>query len=99
MNEECPIRVTAVTPLPPHTVELTFSNGLRGMVNLSRWIVGQRGALAALQNEEIFRQVMVDPDAGALVWPGGISLRAEALYAEATDRQPGMVADASGAQS
>jgi hypothetical protein len=73
-------RVITVRPLSPFTVELTFADGTRGTVDLSRWIVGSEGVFAALQERAYFRRVTVDPEAGTIVWPNGADLDPDVLY-------------------
>lgn len=83
-------RITEVVAKHPYVVELSFADGSRGMVDLSRWIEGRRGVFAALQNPAFFAQVSVDRAAGTIVWPNGADLDPDVLYeaAHAANRAP-----------
>ncbi len=77
-------RITQVRHIKNYELELTFSNGARGTVDLKDRIVGRGGVFAPLQAVEFFRQVRVDPEAGTLVWPNDVDLDPDVLYSEAT---------------
>jgi hypothetical protein len=73
-------RIVAAKPKSGLTLELTFADGWRGLVDLSPWIVGSTGVFAALRDPAVFRQVTVDGDAGTIVWPNGADLDPDVLY-------------------
>ena len=73
-------RISAVRPLEPFSVELTFTDGTVGVAQLDRWIVGHTGVFELLNDPAFFRQVTVDPDAGTIVWPNGADLCPDVLY-------------------
>jgi len=73
-------RITHVIVRERFEVELRFTDGSSGTVDLAPWIVGRRGVLAALQDERVFRSVTVDPEAGTIVWPNGADLDPDVLY-------------------
>lgn len=73
-------RIVAVEPKPPFVVDLTFADGSRGSVDLSRWIRDSRGVFAALRDPAVFTQVTVDHEAGTIVWPNGADLDPDVLY-------------------
>jgi Protein of unknown function (DUF2442) len=58
-----------------------FNDGTAGDVDFSTepWT----GVLAPLTDPAYFAEVTVDPEAGTLVWPGGIDLAPEPLYQQA----------------
>lgn len=64
-----------------HVLRLLFSDGTAGDVDFSseRWT----GVLEPLNDPAYFAQAAVDPEAGTVVWPGGIDLAPEPLYEEA----------------
>ena len=72
--------VAAVRPLDAYRIELTFSDGVRGVVDLANRIVGRGGVFAPLENPEFFRQVAVDPELGTIVWPNGADIDPDVLY-------------------
>lgn len=43
-----------------------------------------RGVFVPLTDPAEFARVEVDPDAGTIVWPGGLDMAPEPLYAEAS---------------
>ena len=73
-------RITAVQVRVPFAVELRFTDGSHGVVDLAPWIQGRTGVFAALQNPAVFAQVAVDPEAGTIVWPNGADLDPDVLY-------------------
>jgi hypothetical protein len=72
--------ITDVRVLERYGVELTFSDGVRGVVNLANRIVGRGGVFAPLENPEFFRQVAVDSELGTIVWPNGADFCPDMLY-------------------
>jgi hypothetical protein len=71
MSQELCATVTGVRVLDGYNVELTFSDGVRGIVNLANRIVGRGGVFGLLENPEVFRQVAVDNELGTIIWPNG----------------------------
>ena len=80
-------RVVTVKAIQRYVVELTFTDGIRATVNLDKWIAGHAGVFVRLHDDDFFRQVAVDPEAGTIVWPNGVDFCPDALYAEATARK------------
>jgi len=64
-----------------HVLRLLFSDGTVGDVDFSfqRWT----GVLEPLNDPAYFAQAAAAPEAGTLVWPGGIDLAPEPLYEQA----------------
>ncbi|MGH7468205.1 MAG: DUF2442 domain-containing protein [Longimicrobiales bacterium] len=73
-------RVTSVRALIPFEVELWFTDGSGGTVDLAPWIRGARGVFSALQDPAFFAQVAVDREAGTIVWPNGADLDPDVLF-------------------
>ena len=73
-------RISGVTAKSNYIVELSFTDGSRGSVDLSRYVVGSKGVFAALKDPAFFAQVTVDADAGTIVWPNGADLDPDVLY-------------------
>jgi DNA-binding XRE family transcriptional regulator len=72
------IKVRSVEALKSYRLALEFSDGTRGIADLSRHI--QRKPFLALQDDRVFRQVVVEH--GAVEWPSGdVGIATEALYA------------------
>ena len=76
--------ITSARVLDGYRVELTFSDGVRGQVDLTNRIVGRGGVFGPLENAEFFRQVAVDPELGTIVWPNGADICPDLLYAWTT---------------
>ena len=77
-------RVKAVRHLGGYRLELTFTNGARGEVDFKDRVVGRGGVFERLEDEEFFRSVQVDAEAGTLVWPNGVDFCPDVLYCLAT---------------
>ena len=73
-------RIAGASVRTPYIVELRFTDGTTGAVDLARWIVGARGVFGALQDPAFFEQVTVDHEAGTIVWPNGADLDPDVLY-------------------
>lgn len=80
MTQPC----TAARALDGFRLDLTFSDGVHGVVDLADRIVGRGGVLAPLEASEFFRQVTVEPELGTVVWPNGADICPDPLYAWAT---------------
>ena len=78
-------RITKARALTPFLIELRFTDGFQGTVDLSPWIRGARGVFAALQDPDFFSQVFVDHEAGTIAWPNGADLDPDVLYEAAAD--------------
>jgi len=73
-------RITDVRATAPYRVELWFTDGSHGQVDLAPWIQEARGVFAALQDAAFFAQVLVDREAGTIVWPNGADLDPDILF-------------------
>jgi len=69
-----------VRVLDGYRIELTFSDGIRGVADLTNRIVGRGGVFGPLENAEFFRQVAVDPELGTIVWPNGADICPDLLH-------------------
>ncbi len=85
MTQPC-ATVTDVRVLDGYCVELTFSDGVCGVVNLANRIVGRGGVFKPLEAPEYFRQVAVDSELGTIVWPNGADICPDLLYDWATGK-------------
>jgi Protein of unknown function (DUF2442) len=75
------VDVTAVEVIGDHRLRLTFEDGTVGDVGFMDrdW----RGVFEPLAEQDFFAQVRVDPELGTIVWPNGVDMAPEPLYAEA----------------
>lgn len=74
------IDVTDVRPLENRRLDLTFADGLHGVVELDRVIRSYTGVFAPLLDPAYFRQVWLNPELGTVVWPNGADLCPDVLY-------------------
>ena len=75
--------IVAVRVLRAFVIELTFADGSIGQVDLAPVIEGKGGVFAALNDPKVFAQVRVDPESGTIVFPNGVDLDPDVLYAKA----------------
>lgn len=73
-------RVTDVVVVGTHAVELTFTDGSRGVVDLGPRLAGRAGVFEPLKDPSYFARVSVDREAGTIVWPNGLDLDPDVLY-------------------
>jgi hypothetical protein len=66
--------------LDGYCLELTFSDGVRGAVDLSKRIVARGGVFRSLEDPQFFRQVRVDRELGTIVWPNEADFCPDLLY-------------------
>jgi hypothetical protein len=76
--------VTAVRVLDSYRLELTFTDGIQGTVDLSARIVGRGGIFNRLEDPAFFRQVQVNHELGTIVWPNDVDFCPDLLYRWAT---------------
>jgi hypothetical protein len=77
--EQC-VTVTEAKTLSGYCLELTFSDGKRGTVDLENRIANKGGLYQALEDIEFFRKVSVNADLGTIVWPNGLDICPDLLY-------------------
>jgi len=77
-------RVVSVRHLKDYELEIGFTDGTVANLDFRGRIAGRGGVFEALQAIDFFAQVAVDGEAGTLVWPNGVDLCPDVLYAEAT---------------
>jgi hypothetical protein len=76
-----PWRVVSVQPLTGLRLSVSFADGTRGEVDLSRLVVSRdAGIFECLRNPVVFAQVGIEH--GAVTWPGDIDLAPDAMYDE-----------------
>ena len=71
--------VTDVRPAGGFRLELVFSDGQSGVVDLAERIFGRGGDFRALEDPAFFRRVRVDPELGTIVWPNDVDFCPELL--------------------
>ncbi len=79
-------RVEQVRHLRDYRLELRFTDGTKGELDLKERVVGRGGVFAPLEDVSFFKQVRVDPEAGTIVWPNEVDLCPDVLYGLVTGR-------------
>ena len=62
-------RVKSVSYLDGYRLKLRFTNKTEGIIDFRQKIVGRGGVFKPLEDIEFFKQVVVDPVSGTLIWP------------------------------
>jgi hypothetical protein len=70
--------VLQVKYLGDYRLELIFTDGLRGEVNLESELYGTM--FEPLKDVELFKQVRADQELSTIAWPNGADLAPEYLY-------------------
>lgn len=78
-------KVTDVKVLEGYKLDLTFADGKRGLVDLSR-LVG-KGVFALWKDYATFKNVQIGTS-GELVWGDQVDLCPDSLYLQATHQKP-----------
>ena len=73
------LHIVEARPRGGHVLELLFDNGIRKAVDLSEILKGP--VFQPLLEPDYFAQVAVDPVSGTVVWPNGVDLAPESLFA------------------
>ena len=79
-------RIVSVRRVDDYRLELGFTDGASGVVDLRERIIGRGGVFRALEDPEFFRQVKVDAEAGTIFWPNGVDFCPDVLYSLATGK-------------
>ena len=79
-------RVNQVRHLGEYRLELSFTDGTRGELDLKERVVGRGGVFTPLEDIGFFGQVTVDPEAGTIVWPHEVDFCPDVLYSLVTGR-------------
>jgi len=72
------IKILSAEPLPGARLALTFSDGARGVADLSGLIAREGVMVHPLRDPEYFARVFLE--AGAPTWPNGFDLAPWGLY-------------------
>jgi hypothetical protein len=89
--------VKSVRYLDGYRLELTFTDGVTGQIDLAPWIVARGGVFSQLENKTFFAQVSLNADIGTIVWPNDVHFDPEVLYSHITGKQiPGSISAIAG---
>jgi hypothetical protein len=80
-----------VIPLPGYKLEISYSDGVCGIINLSESV--GRGVFAPLKDEAFFRKVHIG-DYGQIAWSDEIEICSDAAYLEITGKYSRQLAHA-----
>ena len=79
-------RINWVRHIRDHELELGFTNGSFGAIDLRDRVVGRGGVFGQLEDVSFFQQVQVDEEAGTIIWPNGVDFCPDDLYGLAMGR-------------
>jgi hypothetical protein len=79
-------RVNKVTHLADYRLQLSFTDGTDGELDLQDRIVGRGDVFTPLQDVSYFKLVTVDPEAGTIVWPNEVDFCPDVLYSLVTGK-------------
>ncbi len=79
-------RIVGVRPRGGYRLDLRFTDGTSGEVDLQERIAGRGGLFKDLENPAYFQRVAVDPEAGTVFWPNGVDFCPDVLYSLVTGR-------------
>ncbi len=74
------IDVTGVRHINGRQLELTFADGLKGVVDMDKVITQFTGVFEPLRDQSYFLQVSLNVELGTIVWPNGADLCPDVLY-------------------
>lgn len=87
--------VVEARALPRYCAWVRFSDGVSGEVDLSH-LVG-KGLFVRWRRPGEFERLVVDAEAGTIVWPGGLDVAPDALYERVVSDLPETLQRAGGA--
>ena len=71
--------IISVSPMGEHRLFLRFDNGEEGIVDLAH-VLRFDGVFSGLRDPAEVARVMIDPEAGTIVWPNGADLCPDVLF-------------------
>ena len=80
-------KVTDVEIIQQRTVRLTFGDGSQRVIDLRPYLWGPVFDDIA-KDDELFAQVMVDPERGTVGWPNGAELEPDLLHGDYEATRP-----------
>lgn len=79
-------RVNQVRHLGEYRLELSFTDGTKGELDLKERVCGRGGVFTPLEDVGFFERVQVDPEVGTIVWPNGVDFCPDVLYSLVTGK-------------
>jgi hypothetical protein len=80
------LHIVEVEVCGPHSLDVRFNDGVRKQVDLTPLLTGP--VFDLVRDPAYFARVVIDPQAGTVVWPNGADLAPEALYDLPADGHP-----------
>ena len=80
------IHVTKVKVVGPHSLVLTFDNGVQKRLNLRQELYGP--IFEPLRDPSYFAKAYVDPDSRTVTWPNGADFAPDFLYQLESEETP-----------
>lgn len=78
------MKVTNVKPLDGYKMEVAFSDGVSGIIDLNDLV--QKGIFRQLKDENVFRNVYTD--GSSIAWSEELEIDAEHIYAQIQNEDP-----------
>ena len=78
MTVDYMVKVTACEPLPGYMLRVSFSDGARGVFDMSGYV--GRGAFKSIASPDVFDRVRVV--FGVPTWPGDVDIAAERVRSD-----------------
>ena len=80
------IHITKVNVVGPHSLELSFDNGVQKRVNLRSELYGP--IFEPLRDPSYFAKAFVDVDSRTVTWPNGADFAPDFLYQLESEETP-----------
>ncbi len=80
------IHVTKIQVVGPHSLDLTFDNGVHKRVNLRRELYGP--IFEPLRDPAYFAKAYLDPDSHTVTWPNHADFAPDFLYHLEAEEMP-----------
>ncbi len=78
------MKVISVNPLQDYQLQVTFDDGVSGVINLKNFI--EKGIFSVLQNEDSFSKVYTN--GYSIAWSDELEIDSLTVYAEILNKKP-----------
>lgn len=82
------LHVTHATYIDDYKIEISFSNGRKGVADLSSTLHGP--VFEPLKDKAFFAQIRLDEELATICWPNGADFAPEYLYYHAFKTEPAL---------
>ena len=81
MSQRIPLpRIVQVQVVEPYCVELAFTDGTLGTIDLRSWIFGRGPVFKPLEDPAYFAQARLSQTGGTIEWPNGVDFCPDVLH-------------------